>query len=443
MSHEIGKKLIKQKQYKKALYIFSKLLEKNSIDLKANFQMGKIYYELNSLSKSLLFFEKCNKIQPNTPNIIFNLALIFQSIGKIEEARKQYLNLIAINSKDIKSYYGLSILDIRYIEPKLYNNLEKIIKNNKISLFEKSLINFIFSKYEKKKNEIDKEIGYLKVAHQNCYEANIVYNKQSDFYYKKIISKNFDQIAFQEKFEVIPEFNNSNHIFIIGLPRSGSSLVETIIAHNEPKITPVGEFHGINTSILDQIGKTIYSKEFNHKDFRLSINQKKFQDSLLEKYDNFENKLYLDKSLENFFNIDIILEFFPNAKFIHTYRNLNDAIIGIYQAMLPELSWCHKLQSIIDYIKIYKKTINYFKDKYPTKIIDVDLSKLTYDQENESQRILNFCKIPINDNFLNFDKNKKLFTKTNSFLQVRKKIKKYEGDKYRPYYYLLDDLIKN
>jgi len=228
MSYEIGKKLIKQKQYKKAFYIFSKLLEKNSRDLRANFQMGKIYYELNSLNKSLFFFEKCNKIQPNTPNIIFNLALIYQSIGKIKEARKQYLNLIAINSNDIKSYYGLSILDIGFIEPKLYNNLEKIIKDNKISLFEKSLINFIFSKCEKKKNELDKEIEYLKLAHQNCYEANTVYNEQSDFYYKKIISRNFNQIIFQEKFEVIPEFNNSNHIFIIGLPRSGSSLVETI-----------------------------------------------------------------------------------------------------------------------------------------------------------------------------------------------------------------------
>jgi lipopolysaccharide biosynthesis regulator YciM len=56
MSYEIGKKLIKQKQYKKAFYIFSKLLEKNSRDLRANFQMGKIYYELNSLNKSLFFF---------------------------------------------------------------------------------------------------------------------------------------------------------------------------------------------------------------------------------------------------------------------------------------------------------------------------------------------------------------------------------------------------
>ena len=274
MSHEIGKKLIKQKQYKKAFYIFSKLLENNSRDLKANFQMGKIYYELNNLSKSLFFFEKCNKIQPNTPNVLFNLALIFQSTGQVKEAKKQYLNLISINSNDIKSCYGLSILDIGYIETRLYNNLKKIIKENKISLFEKSLINFIFSKYEKKKNEISSEINYLKLSHQNCYDSNIAYNEQSDFYYKKIISKNFNQIIFEEKFEIIPEFNNSNHIFIVGLPRSGSSLVETIIAHNEPNITPVGEFHGINTSILDQIGKTIYSKDFNYKNFKLSINQK-------------------------------------------------------------------------------------------------------------------------------------------------------------------------
>ena len=438
MSHEIGKKLIKQKQYKKAFYIFSKLLENNSRDLKANFQMGKIYYELNNLSKSLFFFKKCNKIQPNTPNILFNLALIFQSTGQVKEAKEQYLNLISINSNDIKSYYGLSILDIGYIETRLYNNLKKIIKENKISLFEKSLINFIFSKYEKKKNEISSEINYLKLSHQNCYDSNIAYNEQSDFYYKKIISKNFNQIIFEEKFEIIPEFNNSNHIFIVGLPRSGSSLVETIIAHNKPNITPVGEFHGINTSILDQIGKTIYSKDFNYKNFKLSINQKEFQENLIEKYDNFENKIYLDKSLENFFNIEIILKFFPNAKFIHTYRNTNDAIIGIYQTMLPELSWGHKIQDIVDYIDIYRKTIDYFKKKYPKKIIDVELSKLSNHKEKETKRILEFCNIKFDNNYLDFDKNNKLFNKTNSFLQVKRKITKYEDTKYQPYYYLLN-----
>ena len=67
MSHEIGKKLITQKQYKKAFYIFSKLLENNSRDLKANFQMGKIYYDLNSLDKSLFFLKNATKYNPIHP----------------------------------------------------------------------------------------------------------------------------------------------------------------------------------------------------------------------------------------------------------------------------------------------------------------------------------------------------------------------------------------
>ena len=441
MSHELGKILIKQKRYKKAFYIFSKLLKTNPYDLKANFHMGKIYYELNNIEKSIIFFNQCNKIQPNNINILFNLALSLQSLGQIEEAKKNYLGLIKINPNDIRSYYALSVLNINNIDTKIYNNLKLIIKKDEISIFEKSLINFIFSKIKKKKNQFEEEINYLKIAHQFSFEANLDYNQKSNFYYEKVISNNFNQIIFKDEFDYNAEFNDSKHIFIVGLPRSGSSLVETIISHNEPNINSLGEFHGINTSILDQIGKTILSKNFDYKTFKLIIDKKRFQKDLLEKYDNFKNKLYLDKSLENFFNIEIILEFFPNAKFIHTYRNFNDAVIGIYMTMLPKLSWSHKIENIINYINLYKKTINFFKEKYPTKIIDVELSKLSNNKQEETKKILNFCNIKFNNNYLDFDTNNNLANKTNSFLQVRKKITKYEDNKYKPYYNLLNQNI--
>ncbi len=439
MTHEIGKVLINQKQYKKAFYIFSKLLKNKPDDFKANFQMGKLYYELNDLNKSVFYFQKSNKNQPNNPNILFNLALALRGIGKIEEAKKIYLDLISINIKDVKSYYGLFVLDINYISNEFFQNLELIIKEDKISLFEKSLIYFIFSKFAKKNGKLKEEINYLKLAHRYCYNSNIVFNNQSEYYYKNIISNNFNQTIFQNKFEQL-DFNNQNHIFIIGLPRSGSTLVETIISHNEPNINSVGEFHAINTSILDQIGKTVYSKDFDYKNYKLSIDKKKFQESLIEKYNNFEKIIYLDKSLENFFNIEIILEFFPNAKFIHTYRNFNDAVIGIYQAMLPELSWTHEIKDIVNYINIYKKTISYFKKKYPEKILNVDLTELSNQKEKETKKILEFCKIKFNSDSLNFDKNNQLANKTYSFLQVRKKIKGYEDNKYQPYYYLLNNI---
>ena len=439
MSYELGKLLIKKKEYNKAFMIFKDILKKNPNDLGANFQLGKINYELNDLNQSIFFFKKCNQIQANTPSILFNLALSLQSIGKINEAKKQYLKLISINPNDVKSYYGLFFLDITNINSNYYNKLQSLINNNKISLFEKSLINFIFSKIEKKNGNLNNEINFLEISHQQCYNSNSTFNNQSDFYYKNIISNFFNKIKFEKNFVEVENFNKNEHIFIVGLPRSGSTLVETILSHNSKSIVSVGEFHGINTSILDQISKFIFSQNFKYTDYQLVIDRKIFQNSLIEKYNNFERSIYLDKSLENFFNIDIILEFFPNAKFIHTFRNYEDSILGIYLSMLPELSWSHNIKNIINYIKNYKRVINYYKSKYPDKIIDVDLSKLTNNQESEGKKILEFCNIPVNDNFLNFYKNKKLFNKTNSFLQVRNKIMKYENEKYKHYYYLLKD----
>ena len=437
MSSEIGKLLIKDKKYKQALKYFHEMLIKKSNDLRTNFQLGKIYYELNDLHKSFHYFEKCNNIRSNDPNILFNFALVLQNLGKIKQAKEKYLELISLNSRDVKSYYGLFALNIENINSKHYEKLKLLVEDNNISLFEKSLINFIFSKIKKKKNNLKREIDYLELSHQLCLKANPVFNIQSNFYYDEIISKQFNKIKFKESFNPKSDFNNQKHLFIIGLPRSGSSLVETLISHNGKNIKSVGEFHGINNSILEQIKDIIYSKNFDYKNFEFKIDRNKFQNSLLEKYDILERNTFLDKSLENFFNIEIILQFFPNAKFIHTYRDYKDSVIGIYLTMLPELSWCHKIQDITNYIENYENTINYFKRKYPNKIIDVDLRKLTEKKDIETKRILEFCEIEFNKNYLDFELNENLFNKTNSFLQVREKIQIYQKDKYKSYYYLI------
>jgi Tfp pilus assembly protein PilF len=438
MSLELGKQLVQKKQFKKAFVVIQNLLKNNPKDFRNNFLAGQMYYRLNELEKSNTFFEKCDQIQPNTPSVIFNLALILQAQGKIENAKEKYLNLISINKNDVKSYYGLFILDNNNINKKHRETLKKL--NNKLNtpLFEKSIINFMFSKFEKKKGNIKQEIDFLEIAHRLSYDSNKSYNNQSDFYYKNIISNNFNKLNFKDDFKELKDFNDSNHIFIVGLPRSGSTLIESIISHNAKKIVSVGEFHAINSSILEQIGNIIYSKDFDLKNYKFSLNKKIFQNSIFNKYDNFGKKIYLDKSLENFFNIEIILKFFPNAKFIHTYRSTNDAIIGIHQTFLTELSWSHKIKDIKNYVKIYNNVINYFSEKYPNKIINVELNSFTNNKETETKRILEFCNIEVTNDFLNYDKNAKLFNKTNSFLQVRKKIEKYDDNKYQPYYYLLD-----
>ena len=424
-------------EFKKALKILEDLIKNGNKNITIFFHLGKIYFALNDYKKSIIYFRKCNQIQPNSPKVLYNLALVFQGLGKINEAEKLFNKLININPNDIRSYYGLFNLSINNITEKYKKKLKDLSNSGKINLFEKTLINFIFSKLKKKEKKFKEEIKFLDLSHKLCFQSNYNYNIQSNLYYKKIIKNHFNKIEYEGSIKTNINLSKFKPIFIIGLPRSGSTLVESLISQSSNQIVSFGEFHAINMSIFDQIASTIYSENFNFNNFKFTINEEKFQNSLLERYGNIENKIFIDKSLENFFNIEIILKFFPNAKFLHTFRNFNDSIIGIYQRMMPDLSWSHDIKNILEYANNYKMIINYFKNKYPKHILDIDLEKLTNDQKNESQRIFDFCNIDWNDDVLNFNKKNKLFTKTNSFLQIRNKIDKYNINKYETYYYLL------
>ena len=424
-------------EFKKALKILEDFIKNGKQNIAIFFYLGKIYFELNDYKKSIFYFRKCNQIQPNSPKVLYNLAMVFQGLGKITEAEKLFNKLININPNDVRSYYGLFNLDINNITQEYKAKLKDLSNSEKISLFENSLINFIFSKLEKKEKKLQEEIKFLGLSHDLSFKSNYNYNTQSNFYYKTIITNHFDKIKYEGSIKTNIDFDQFNPIFIIGLPRSGSTLVESLISQSSDQIHSFGEFHAINMSIFDQIASIIYSKKFDYKNFKFIINKDKFQNSLIERYGNIKNKIFIDKSLENFFNIDIILQFFPNAKFLHTFRNFNDSIIGIYQRMMPDLSWSHDIKNILEYANNYKTIINHFKNKYPDHIIDVNLEKLTLDKKKESQKIFEFCNINWNNDVLNFNKKNKLFTKTNSFLQVRDKIDKYNINKYEPYYYLI------
>ena len=201
-------------------------------------------------------------------------------------------------------------------------------------------------------------------------------------------------------------------------------------------------------SILEQIGSKIYIKDFNIENFIFQIKKDELKKSILMRYTKFNvinkssNPLFIDKSLENFFNIEMILKIFPKAKFLHTFRDPVDSAISIYQSMLSELSWTHTFENILSYIDDYKKIINYFKIKYPTKIMDINLEKFTQQSEITAKSIYEFCDLKWNKKYLEFFERKDLYSKTNSFLQIRKKISEYDFEKYKPYISLLEPYKK-
>ncbi len=435
-----GQKLVKNKNYGKALAFFLDLEKNFTNDCNIFFYLGIIYFELNEFNKSISYYNKFLNKNPNSESGLLNLAIAKQAIGDFVSAKELYIKIININKLNVRAYYGLYMLDDNFLNNKLFTHLKKVYKEKSLNLYQKGIINFLFSKKAKIDNDHTKEIKYLRSSNENIFNSNKSYNLSSQFYYNKIISKFFNKIN-------IIEQNSDNiekiyPIFIVGLPRSGSTLIESILKSSEENLLSFGECHVFNMSIIEQIGSKIYSDKFDNKKFKFIVSHKELKKSTLKKYIQFgeiKNKKFIDKSLENFFNIEIIKNIYPNAKFVHTFRNPLDSIISIYQSMLPDLSWSHSLDDIVLYIDNYYKVLRYFKSKYPDAIIDINLEEFTNNSEKLAKDMFSFCDLKWNKNILNFYKRKDLYSKTLSFNQIRSKVSKYNNKKYQSYFHLLND----
>lgn len=438
-----GQKLVKQKEYGKALNIFLNLQKEGVKNKTIYFYLGLIYSELNDFNKSIFNYNKYLTTDPDSKSTLFNLAIAKQSIGEIDSAKNIYLKLISLEKNNIRPYFALLMLNIDFLTDEHYQYITEVEKSDKISFYEKSLVYFILAKKEMKNKNYKKEINNLENFNINSFKSNYIYNQSAQFYYNQIINNCYNKIKFIDNKD---NGNNKNYtpIFIIGLPRSGSTLLESILTSADEIVKTCAESHVVNMSILEQVGPKIFVKNFDASKFIFEINQIKLENSILQRYKNFNimktnsNFTFIDKSLENFFNIEVILKIFPNARFLHTFRNPIDSVISIYKSMLPELSWTHKIEDILDYVDGYKRVINHFKIKYPNKIMDIDLKKFTNDAEETGKRVYEFCDLKWNKKYLEFYKRKNLYSKTISFNQIRKKIFTYDIKKYEPYISLLD-----
>ena len=445
MNIKTGKKFVREKNYLEAEKIFLNLLKKDKDLMLVNYFLGIIYFELQNYKKSKFHYESSLKFNPNSKEILINLAYLEQSYGNLEEAKDIYQKLLTLNPYYIETYYRIYLLNSDYLKEEYKSFFLEITNKENISLHERALANYLLSKIEKKKDEYKSEIDYLKKSHIDIFNSKKNYNLQSNFYYQEIISKKYKKIIFSNVKKKNFNFEKSFPIFIVGLPRSGSTLVETILSDND-KIKGLGENYVINMAVLNQISGKIFANNFDKKNFELSIDCPELESFVLKKFSNLfefnENIRFVDKTLENFFNIDIILNLFPNAKFLHCFRNLNDAVIAIFQSLLPTLSWTHNLDDIINYIDEYLKIIKFFKKKYPDKIMDIKLENLTEDNEKIGKKIFNFCNLNWNNKSFNFNKKKDLQIKTTSNVQLREKVTNYDYDKYKQYKFILNDYTK-
>jgi hypothetical protein len=271
----------------------------------------------------------------------------------------------------------------------------------------------------------------LEKGHHHLFKERLNKNNLTLNYWQNIIPIKYNKFSYINE-NTKSELMSLNPIFIIGLPRSGSTIIEAILSSGEANVKNFGETNMFNGAVVSSHNE-LKNKESTRIDLDLinniilqSINNKDFLNKK-------RNKIFTEKSLENFFYIEIILKIFPKAKFVNTFRNTEDNIFAIFQQALSKLSWTHSIENILKYVDNYLKIINYSIKKYPDQIFQLELEELTNYPEKTSKKLYSFCNLKWNEKVLDSKNRKDLILSTASNIQVRRNIQKYDHEKYRPY----------
>ena len=146
MQLDIGKRLLQDKKFDEAKSFFLKELEKNNKSDRLYFFLGLTFFELNDIEKSIFYYKQSLKYNPNSINIILNLANAQFTAGNFLTAKNLYFKIIKLDIFNTRAYYGLYSINSNLLNEKHYSLIAEIKNKKKIDLYENSLIEFLLSK---------------------------------------------------------------------------------------------------------------------------------------------------------------------------------------------------------------------------------------------------------------------------------------------------------
>ena len=420
-------------QYSEAEKYFNLAMSINANDTNVLINFANLKRDQNKISESIILYEKAYTINNNIETLLINLAGAYQIIGDFDKS-KEMIKMIQEKFPNNTTADKMFSVIHEYKKNDAHQALMlKKLENNLLPQQDKCKLFYALSKSYEDQNDIKNSVKYFVKGN------NETYNLFGDYQFKKEVNR-FNKIKEIFKDLRLPNISPNTKprlIFIVGMPRSGTTLTHQIISSHS-NVFGAGEL-----SILSNyFSEKIFNEHFLNKIFQNNLLNEIFVNEIsnyLYKLfkENDNNKIILDKSPLNFEWIGFIKMLFPDAKVINCKRNLQDIALSIYKNTFDgsSLPWSYSQENIIKFISMYKDLMKFWEEKLPNFIFHCSYENLVNNPKDEIPKIIKFCNLDWEDDCLNFTKNKTAI-KTVSIAQARKPIYKTSvnaANKFREY----------
>lgn len=418
---------------REALACLKKALESKPSYTKALSARSTVLRGIRDLDLAKSILSEMIISEPETTEFLIERGNVYIALNNKEAAEADFLCALKIDEYDIGALVGLGKLKKYTEDDPRVSTVKALSTNTELSLGQKFNVNFEVAKVYEDLGRTEEMFEYLSKANLQKREFS-GYRFENDKTRFARVKQSY--AAIKKSDPVMPQANrDQRNIFIVGMPRSGTTLTEQILSAHS-KVYGAGELPFIKRMLSPSIDGGV--KVIQASDLDRIANC--YRDLLAKIAGN--KQIIIDKMPHNFMYIGIILKALPTAKIINLNRDPRAVCWSIYKRNFQsfEHGYAHIHEDLARYYRLYLDLMDYWREECPGAIYDLDYRTLTEDQERQSREILEFCEIEWEDACLNFHKNKR-GVMTASQSQVRRKMYTGSSNAWRMYETQLSDLI--
>lgn len=439
--NDLSRVLFEREAYEEATDVLSHSLEVDA-EIAATYMLyGNALTKLFRFGDAAIAYQAGLDIDVGHVGCLAGLGHVLQALGRHDEAIQVYRRWVGVDPGAGEAWWSLSGLSGYEFDARDIDTIKTHIEDDNVS--EEARINFCFAlaRTYDKAGDYPRAFEYYRAGNNAQRQREKYDSVETEVMHERIVSTFSPEMLGRERIAEIPA---ATPIFIVGMPRSGSTLIEQILASHS-QVDGTQELPALG-QIIDSISRDVAAATA-YPEAVLD-----FDDAMIaglgEQYLDFTRRyrsdrpFFTDKMPNNFSGIGLIHISLPNAKVIDTRRHPLDVCLGCYQQLFAQgQAFTYDLVELGEYYLQYRKMMDYWQQVLPNRILEVEYENLVADPEFQIHRLLDYCGLPWDDQCMRFYETDRIVN-TASAEQVRRPIYRSAVNRWQNYENQLRDLIE-
>jgi tetratricopeptide (TPR) repeat protein len=441
---DLGRLLKEQQRLEEAIEQFEKCIELEPGNLQGHFLLASVLAPAARTYDAIEAYRKVLELRPKHAGAWLGLGHTLKTVGRQDEAVEAYRECIRLKPGNGEIYWSLANLKTYQLSDADIAEIEAQLALDPDEIDTQSRVNFLFALAKAWEDRGDFERAWRYYEEGNSTQRM---EENYDPVRTEVLNDAIIQVFEPELLESRrgPGHPSREPIFIIGLPRSGSTLLEQILAsHSQVEGTAELPYVGMVSNSVSR--NRADGVNYPHAVRSLDAGQlrKLGQDYLdLARIHRTEGRpRFIDKMPNNFPAVGFLQLVLPNAKIIDARRYPLDSCLSCYRQLFARgQSFTYDLTDLGEYFLQYQRMMDYWHEVLPGRVLTVQYEDMVTDLDNQVRRLLEYCELPFEENCVRFWETDRP-VRTASSEQVRQPIYTQSIHRWRRYQHHLGELIE-